>query len=69
MDIIQIIVGVLLVISVLMQTKGTGLSNLFGGSGSSIHRTKRGVEKWIWYSTMVLTTIFVLLTLISLFQA
>ncbi len=58
LNLIQLGVGVILVIFILMQNKGVGLSNVFGGSGT-IYRTKRGLEKWLFYSTIVLAIIFV----------
>jgi protein translocase SecG subunit len=55
---IQLAVGALMVVSILAQNKGVSLSNVFGGSGT-IHRTKRGIEKWLFYSTIALALIFV----------
>lgn len=55
---IQIILAVLLTISILLQQRGTGLSGIFGGS-SLEYSTKRGVEKFTFYSTIVLAILFV----------
>ncbi|MBI3627302.1 MAG: preprotein translocase subunit SecG [Candidatus Sungbacteria bacterium] len=52
-SIFQIIVSVLLAASILLQQRGTGLSATFGGEGN-VYRTKRGVEKVIFYVTIVL---------------
>lgn len=56
-DIIQIISSILLIIVVLVQNKGTGLGAAFGGEGT-VHRSKRGAEKWLFTSTVILAIIF-----------
>ncbi|CAN5460517.1 hypothetical protein BH10PAT3_BH10PAT3_8930 [soil metagenome] len=56
-QIIQLVVAVLLVASILMQNRGTGLSGVFGGS-SGVYRTKRGVEKVLFIATIVLSVLF-----------
>lgn len=55
--IVQIAVSVLLIASILMQQQGVGLSSTFGGEGSAF-RTKRGLEKGLFYATIVLAALF-----------
>jgi preprotein translocase subunit SecG len=55
---IQLAVAVLLIIAIVVQNKGAGLSNVFGGGGA-IYRTKRGFEKWLFYATIILAIAFV----------
>ncbi len=50
---IQLILGVLLSLSVLLQQKGTALSESFGGTGS-IYYARRGPEKFLFYATIVI---------------
>ena len=57
LNIIQIITAVLLTAAILLQAKGTGLSGVFGGEGN-IFRTKRGMEKILFYATVVLAILF-----------
>ena len=57
LQIIQIAIGVLLMLSILLQNRGAGLSGIFGGSGN-IYRTKRGLEKKLFIATIVLSVIF-----------
>ena len=54
LPIIQIILAVLVVVSILLQQRGSGLSTAFGGDGN-IYRPKRGVEKSIFRATIILT--------------
>lgn len=53
----QIVIAVLLMISILLQSRGSGLSGVFGGS-SGIYRTKRGIEKSLFISSIVLSVLF-----------
>lgn len=64
-SLIQIIVGVLLIVVIIIQQKGSGLGSAFGGD-LGFYRTKRGAEKLLFYTTFVLSAIFILLALIGL---
>lgn len=57
LDIILIIVAILLIISILLQQRGSGLGAAFGGEGN-VYMAKRGAEKMIFYATIVLVIIF-----------
>lgn len=59
----MILVSVVLLIVVLMQSKGSGFSGAFGGDSSSIYRTRRGVEKTLFNFTIGIAVVFVLLAL------
>ncbi|MCB0114798.1 MAG: preprotein translocase subunit SecG [Caldilineaceae bacterium] len=59
-----IIVAITLIGVVLLQGQNSGLGSAFGGD-SSIYRTRRGVEKTIFNMTVVLATIFLILSLIT----
>ncbi len=60
----QIVVGIALMISILLQARGTGLSGAFGGD-SAVYRSRRGVERRLWQFTIVLMVLFVLFSLAS----
>ncbi|OHB18064.1 MAG: preprotein translocase subunit SecG [Parcubacteria group bacterium RIFCSPLOWO2_01_FULL_40_65] len=66
LDIIQISVSILLIILVLLQQRGGGLSGVFGGEGS-VYATRRGIEKSIFVSTVVLAVLFILISILRLF--
>ena len=55
--IIQMIVAGLLIVTILIQQKGSGIGSAFGG-GSEFYSTKRGAEKFLHYSSIVLSVIF-----------
>ncbi len=54
----QMGLALLLVIGVLLQQRGTGLSSTFGGAGVG-YSTKRGAEKVIFYFTVVIAILFI----------
>lgn len=55
---VQIGLAVLLVASILLQSKGTALGGAFGGGDSNVYRTKRGAEKVLFVGTIVLAILF-----------
>lgn len=61
----QIIISVLLITAVLLQQRGGGMSAAFGGGGEGIYQTRRGIEKWLHYATIVLAILFLGSALIS----
>ncbi len=66
LQILQIVVSVLLMLSILLQNRGAGLGASFGGGGE-IYRTKRGAEKFLFRATIVLIVVFMALALSGLF--
>ena len=55
----QILVSIALIIAILLQARGTGLSGTFGGD-SAVYRSRRGVERRLWQFTIVLLVLFVI---------
>lgn len=53
----QVAFAVLLVASILLQARGTGLGSSFGGEGN-VYRTKRGIEKRLFQATIVFAILF-----------
>ncbi len=62
-----IIVSILLMLVILLQSKGSGFSGAFGGDTSSIYRTRRGVEKVLFQLTIGVAALFVLLSILAQF--
>jgi preprotein translocase subunit SecG len=58
----QIIVSIMLIILVVLQARSPGMA---GQSASSIHQTRRGLEKTMHQATIALAAIFLLLALIN----
>lgn len=66
LPIIQVVVSILLVAVILLQQRGSGLSGIFGGGGGESYHTKRGFEKILFASTIVLASLFLLSTFVAL---
>lgn len=62
---IQIILGALLILVIIIQQKGSGLGSAFGAD-LGFYRSKRGAEKILFYSTIVLSLAFIISSLIGL---
>lgn len=56
-NIIQIVSSVLLMIVILMQSRGASVGGVFGGEGA-VYQTKRGLEKKLYIATIILSVIF-----------
>ncbi|QQR55097.1 preprotein translocase subunit SecG [Candidatus Peregrinibacteria bacterium] len=61
--IIQQVIGVLLILLILIQEKGSGLGEAIGGVGGTYQSTKRGAEKVLSRTTVLFLFIFLGLSL------
>jgi protein translocase SecG subunit len=58
LKIIQIVVSVILLILILIQSKGVGLSSAFGGGGE-VYFARRGAERLVFILTVVIALVFI----------
>lgn len=65
LTILEIIVAVLLIGAILLQMQGSGLSSAFGGGGQ-IYRSKQSIEKFLIVATIILATLFAIISIILL---
>ena len=63
--ILQIIVSILLIVAILLQSQGGGLSPVFGGGGE-MFRSKRNIEKFLFTSTAILAFLLAVISIILL---
>lgn len=54
---VQVGSAILLIITILLQQRGQGLGAGIGGTGME-YSTKRGVERGVFYATIVFTILF-----------
>ena len=64
-NIAQIIISVALTAIILLQTKGGGMGGLFGGTDTSIHKTRRGLERTLFNITVGLSVAFFAIILLN----
>lgn len=62
----QVILGVIIVSCILLQSQDAGLG--FWGGGGETYTTKRGLEKVIFYVTIIAIILFVFLSFVNLLQ-
>ena len=61
---IEIVVAFLLVASILLQQRSTSLGGAFGGE-SAVYHTRRGIEKILFWLTVIFGLIFIGLALVN----
>jgi preprotein translocase subunit SecG len=67
LNIALIIISVLLILSVILQSKGAGLGGLTGADAGSVFTARRGVERTLFWTTIILSAAFFILVLTILF--
>ena len=60
--IVQVPLAIVLIAAVLLQARGSGFS-AFGSSDSSIYRTRRGFERTLFQFTILLSVLWVLVSI------
>lgn len=64
---IQIVLSVILVICILLQQTGASLGGAFGGDNfSAAYHTRRGTEKYLFYTTVIVGVLFALSAFVAL---
>ena len=58
LNIALIIISVLLILSVILQSKGAGLGGLTGADAGSVFTARRGIERTLFWVTIVLSVVF-----------
>lgn len=66
LTIFQIAIAITLVALILFQQRGTALGSAFGQEGGT-YATRRGLQKKIFYATIVAGTLFILSALANLY--
>lgn len=63
---IQIGLSVLLVVAIILQQSAAGMGGAFGDNFSSGYHTRRGFEKTLFYSTIIIGVLFALSAFVAL---
>jgi len=62
----QLVVSVVLIVLILLQQRGTALGSAFGGQEGGFYGTLRGVQKKIFWATVVVGVLFLGLAIANL---
>jgi len=68
LTILEVVVAIALSVSILLQNRGSGLSSAFGGDFGGYY-TKRGMEKFLFYCSIVLAALFIGLAIANIIVA
>ena len=68
-EIALIITSIALIASVILQNKGTGLGGLTGAESGGVFTARRGIEKTLFWVTIVLSVLFFALTMTAVLVA
>lgn len=64
---IQIVLAVVLIVCILLQQTGASLGGAFGGDNfSAAYHTRRGMEKYLFYTTIIVGVLFALSAFVAL---
>lgn len=63
---IELIISLALIASIMLQHRGTGLGGAFAGE-ANVYRSKRGIEKFLFNSTIALAILLVAGVIIHLY--
>ena len=63
-QIVQIILGIALTVSILLQARGAGLGSVFGGTGT-VFKTRRGIDRLLFRITIVFAVLFCLVSVLG----
>lgn len=67
-NIALIVLSIALVVAILLQSRGGGLGAMFGGDGmGGQYKTRRGLEKTLFFVTIGLSVGFFILVIVSSF--
>jgi preprotein translocase subunit SecG len=66
LDISLIITSVGLILSVILQSKGAGLGGLTGADTGGVFTARRGIERVLFWVTIVLSVVFFALVIASI---
>ena len=60
----QIVAALGVIVSIILQNRGEGLGSFFGGGGE-VFRTRRGLENMLYYVSVGLSALLVVLSIIN----
>lgn len=66
LQIALIITSVALIVSIVLQNKGIGLGGLTGQESGRVYSARRGLEKTLFWITVILALVFVTLVMVTI---
>ena len=69
LDIALILTSITLVASIILQSTGAGLGGLTGGDAGGVFTARRGIEKTLFWVTVVFSVLFFVLAITTVILA
>jgi protein translocase SecG subunit len=69
LELLQVISSILLIVTILLQSRGSSLGSGFGGDSFASYHTKRGFEKFLIRASVILAAILLLSSLARVWVA
>ncbi len=69
LDVSLILTSICLVISIILQSKGAGLGLLSGADAGGVFTARRGIEKTLFWVTIIFSVLFFILAITSVIVA
>ena len=67
LPIAQVTVAIFIILAILFQQRGTALGSAFGGGDSGgFYASRRGMQQKLYWATIILVIVFILLALANL---
>ena len=66
LNIALIVISAALIAAILLQKRGAGGSAILGGGGGESYYAKRGFEKFLFYTSIILAGLFIVVNFINL---
>jgi len=66
LGILQIIIALIVIGLILLQERSAGLSGIFGGESGGFYQARRGLERVIFWGTIILSALFVVISIAQL---
>ena len=64
LNVVQIVISIALISVILLQVRGAGMGSVFGQASTGF-RTRRGLEKTLFQTTIFLIILFVFISILS----
>jgi len=65
LTIAEIVVAICAIVLILLQQRGTALGSAFGGGEGTSYATRRGIQKYLLWGTIVFLALFIALALLN----
>ena len=63
----QTILAIVLIVTIMLETRGSSMGGFLGGGDSPVYRTRRGFERTLFNMTIVVAVLFFIISMWNVF--